>query len=86
MCALAYSFRQQYVFVIMDLMLCLLSLLTLVMLWKVFKNKELRRLYSLVEADLKMLFWVGFGAYLMGALNSFVYYGYKFVSFWFVKA
>jgi hypothetical protein len=79
MCQLAYSFREQKILILIPLVGALLNVLTLIILYLVFKSKEIRRIYSLIQIDLKFLLVVGFIAYLIISLNSALFLTFKVV-------
>jgi hypothetical protein len=79
MCRLAYSFRQQKSLIAINFTLSLLSLLTIILLYLIHKNKESRRIFSLVELDLKLIVITGGLTYLLSSINSFLFYGYYFM-------
>jgi hypothetical protein len=76
--ALAYSFRQEKLIIFLNFIVSSLSALTLFMLFKIYKCAEIRRIFSIVDPGLKMLLIIGFVVYILGALNSTIFFGYKF--------
>lgn len=75
--ALAYSFRSEKLIVFTNIILFFLSALTLFMLWMIYKCVEIRRIFALIGLDLKILLSLGFSAYMIGALNSMLFFGYQ---------
>jgi hypothetical protein len=78
MCMLAYSFRNEKLLIFTLFLLAFLSFLTLILLYFVYKSKEVRRIYSLVESDLKFIFVIGFISYVVASLNLFIFFSYQF--------
>jgi hypothetical protein len=78
MYALAYSFRQEKLLILLNFILSLFSAITLFMLWKVYRCVEMRRIFSIVDSGLKLLLLFGYSAYIVGAVNSMLFFGYKF--------
>jgi hypothetical protein len=76
--ALAYSFRQEKLLILINFILSSLSALTLFMLLKIYKCAEIRRIFSIVDLGLKILLLFGYSAYTVGAFNSMLFFGYKF--------
>jgi hypothetical protein len=77
MCLLAYSFRNEKLLIFTLFLLAFLSFLTLILLYFVYKSKEVRRIYSLVESDLKFIFVIGFISYVVASLNLFIFFSYQ---------
>lgn len=78
-CAISYSFRQEKLLILANFSLCLISLLTLILLYVVYINREFRRIFSLVELDLKLIVVTGAIAYLISSISSFLFFGHQFV-------
>ena len=76
-CQIAQSFRQQKILIFINLVLALTSLLTLFVVHKVCKCK---RIYMLVDLDLKIVFIAGLLMYVISSVNSLIFHGVKFVS------
>lgn len=55
-CEVAYSFRKNNSIFGMVFLNALLSLLTLVLLYLLMRCKEMRRVWSLIDLDLKVIF------------------------------
>lgn len=79
LCALAYSFRKENSIILVNFGLSLLSLLLLILIYFVYKNKEFRRVFSLVELDLKIIIVTGALTYIISSINSFLFYAYYFL-------
>jgi hypothetical protein len=77
MCGLAYSFRNEKFLIFTLFILALVSLFTLIMLYVVYKNKEVRRIFSLTHIDLKFILVVGFSNYIVMTLNSLIFFLYQ---------
>ena len=92
-CEIAYEFTQSKTLIFINAIQCLLSGATVVLLYLIFKTKELRRVYSIIDLDLK----VGFDgclkhstitdsntprpvSYTIASINSTLFFFYKFVS------
>lgn len=56
MCDLAYSFKEDYFIIFVCLINWIFSLLTIILLFQIFKSKELKRVYFLSDLDLKASF------------------------------
>jgi hypothetical protein len=78
MYALAYSFRQEKLLILIHFILSSISALTLFMLFKIYKCAEIRRIFSIVDLGLKIPLFFGLFAYIIGALNSMLFFGYQF--------
>jgi hypothetical protein len=57
-CELAYSFKFQYRLVFLVVLQFLISFATLCLLWLIFKSREIKRIWALITADLKVGFWL----------------------------
>jgi hypothetical protein len=55
-CLLAYSFRERKDIVLLNLSMAILNVFTLFLMYLLCKNKEMRRLWSIFGADLKVCF------------------------------
>jgi hypothetical protein len=78
MCGLAYSFRQEKGLIFLLFIMALLSLLITILLYFIYKNKEVRRIYFLTELDLKFILMVGFVSYTISGINSLIFFVYQF--------
>jgi hypothetical protein len=78
MYALAYSFRQEKLLILINFILTSLSALTLFILLKIYKCDEMRRIFSIVDPGLKIILFLGYFAHIVGAFNSTLFFGYKF--------
>jgi hypothetical protein len=78
-CDFAYSFRQQKALIFTNLLFLLLSLLTLLFIYLVYINREFRRIFSLIELDLKIIVLTGALSYLISSISSSLFYGVYFI-------
>jgi hypothetical protein len=79
MCILADSFRHQNLLILTLFLLSLLGFLTLILLYLVYTNIEVRKIFSLIQLDLKFLLIVGLINYTISSLNSMLFFGYQFI-------
>lgn len=79
MCDLAYSFKKQKLLIFTLFILTLLSIFNMTLLYFIFRNKEVRRIYSLTHPNLKFILVVMFMNYTAASLNSFVFFTYKII-------
>lgn len=77
MIALSHSFRDQKLLIFTLFILALWSLFTLIMLYVVFKSKEVRRIFSLTHLDLKFIVITGGLTYLLSSINSLLFFSYQ---------
>jgi hypothetical protein len=77
MCELAYSFKKEKLLISILSLAILLSIVNLIVLFAIFKNKEVRRIFSLIELDLKFLLVLGFITYILSSLDSLAFFTYK---------
>jgi hypothetical protein len=80
MCELAHSFREEKLLIFIVFLSTLLGLINLIVLFLVFKNNEVRRIFSLLHLDLKFLLVLGFANYTISSFNSLAFFGYKTTS------
>jgi hypothetical protein len=81
LCAIAYSFRQSRIPIILASLETLLSTLTLYVIWRLLKCKQMQRAWGIIGEDLKLVAAVGIGYYVLGTVSSAMVGGYKTVSF-----
>ena len=61
-------------------MLLVLSVVTLLLLYKVYKCAEIRKMFSIIEKDLQVILLFGYGMYMAGSVNASMFFGFKVVS------